>query len=332
MLREMDGLRAVLQERRVERGALDLDLQEQKLVLDDEGEVLEVTSRSRDRAHNLIEEFMLMANEAVAQAATVREIPIIRRDHPAPSDDDVETFLRFVRAVAPDVRVSGADDFQRVVSQVAERPVAPVINMALLRTLMRAQYTAEKGRHFALATDEYCHFTSPIRRYPDLQVHRAIFDAPKGKRGASKSDRTVLGAVAEHCTLREQRAEEAEREMNKLRAIAWLAHRVGERFTGVITTALDYGFFVRLDECMVEGMVHVSTLGGDFYQLHEPSFSLRGRRSAKSFGIGDTIEVRLRRADPIHRHVDLEYLHHRAEPVVASGGGTGSTRKRNRTR
>ncbi len=318
MVRAMDELREKLRARRLEGGALELDLEEQELLLDEAGEVLDVRVRPRDRAHNLIEEFMLLANEAVARIATSRSVGILRREHPAPSEEDVAQFLKLCRALVPGIRVVGERDFRELVERVRGRPIAPVINMALLRTLTRAQYGARKSLHFALAKEEYCHFTSPIRRYPDLQVHRVLFGpGAVAAARAGLGDLANLERMAEHLSAVERRAEEAEREMKKMRAIGWLRRRLGDRFAGVITAVFEYGFFVRLDETMIEGMVHVSTLDDDYYQLHEASFALRGRNKGRTFRVGDAIEVQLRAAEPMARQVDLVYLVHRAARETA---------------
>ncbi|MEE8142197.1 MAG: RNB domain-containing ribonuclease, partial [Planctomycetota bacterium] len=321
-LHTMDRLRKVLHRRRVQGGALDLDIAEPRVFLDKSGEVTEIREQRRDAAHHLIEEFMLLANEAVARLATERTLAIIRRVHPSPPEGDLEGFLRFCRVLAPGVQVSGPEDFQALVEAVRGQPAALILNLALLRTMSRAEYSAAKGLHFALATDEYCHFTSPIRRYPDLQVHRAldtVLGRSQGRTAGRKKghqlapeDSPSLEQMAQHCSFKERRAEGAEREMTKLRVIYWLRERLGDRFTGIITAVFDYGFFVRLDGILVEGMTPISELRDDYYLLHEAQFALRGRHKGKIFRLGDPVEVELRRADPLSRQIDLRYLHHRS--------------------
>lgn len=325
-LRHLEALRAALHRHRIERGALDLDLQEMRLRLDDDGEVLDVEARSRTRATHIVEECMLAANEAVARIASARGLAILRRTHDEPPEEDIVRFSKLCRVLAPGVRVDGPRDFQALVDSLGDDPAAPVVQLALLRTLTRAEYRASKGLHFALATDEYCHFTSPIRRYPDLQVHRALDDGLFGRRSRVMSEEAEarlasLETQAEHCSSLERNAEEAEREMSKLRAISWLVHRTGEQFTGVISTVRDNGFFVRLDETLIEGMVHVSTLTDDLYVYSDTHYALRGRHGGRIFRLGDAIEVRLEKADPLHRTIDLRYLQH----LTPEGGTKGRT-------
>jgi len=323
----MDRLRALLHARRLARGALDLELEEMRLRLDEEGEVLGIEARGRDRSHHLIEEFMLAANEAVARIASERGIAILRRVHDEPADEDVQKFLKLCRVIVPGVRVESARDLPRLAEALRGESAAPVVQYALLRTLTRAEYSAEKALHFALATDEYCHFTSPIRRYPDLQVHRALDDALFGGRRtlpeAAEARLAGLGAQAEHASSMERNAEEAEREMSKLRAISWLRLRIGERFAGVISAVRDNGFYVRLDDFLIDGFVHIRTLRDDLYVFSESQFSLRGRNAGRILQLGDPVEVRLAAADPLHRSIDLRYLQHL---YPAGERGTGEKR------
>jgi len=313
-LESMDQLRSLLHQRRRDRGALDLDLSEMRLRLDDEGEVVDVESSRRDRAHHLVEEFMLAANEAVARIATERSIAIFRRIHEEPPAEDVEKFLKLCRVLVPGEKISGSKDFPELAVRLGGEPAGQVVTLAMLRTLTRAQYGVGKALHFALATDEYCHFTSPIRRYPDLQVHRALdralFEGGVVLSEEAEAQLASLEIQADHLSDRERNAEDAEREMSKLRAISWLRYRVGERFSGVISAVRESGFFVRLDQSLIEGMVHIRSLRDDYYVFSEAQFALRGRNAGMLLRLGDQIEVRLEAADPLHRTIDLRYLQH----------------------
>ncbi|MEM7263579.1 MAG: VacB/RNase II family 3'-5' exoribonuclease, partial [Planctomycetota bacterium] len=310
MIEVANELRGLLRGRREKTGSLNLDLDAQRLVLDDDGEVAEIRVERGDESHQLVEECMLLANEAVARVATERDIPILRRVHPEPSEEDIDEFIAFCQTVIPSLKLNGAGDLQRAVDAVRGKPEAPVVNFALLRTLTQATYSAEAGLHFALAKEEYCHFTSPIRRYPDLQVHRAL-DARLFKDRMPKAWKAQvdnLEDIAGLCSRRERQAEEAEREMTKLRVISWLRRHIGERFTGIVTGVLEYGFFVRLDESLAEGMVHVRHLGDDYFEYQERDRSLRGRSSGRVYRLGTRVEVELVRADPVDRHVDLQVI------------------------
>ncbi|MHC4935304.1 MAG: ribonuclease R [Planctomycetota bacterium] len=323
-LEGLDRLRAALHARRMERGSLDLDLAEMRLRLDESGEVVSIEPKRRDRSHHIVEECMLAANEAVARVATERSIAILRRAHEEPPEEDVVRFLKICRVLAPGLRMRGTGDFPSLVEQLGEDPASPIIQLAMLRTLTRAAYAPAKALHFALATDEYCHFTSPIRRYPDLQVHRALDDALFGGRRTAEAEAeariAALGVQADHSSERERAAEDAERDMQKLRAISFIRHRVGDRLPGVVAAVRDHGFFVSLDEFLIEGMVHISTLRDDYYVHDESRFALRGRNTGRQFQLGDAVEVELTGADPLHRTIDLRYLQHLgSRPVPGEG-------------
>ncbi|MCA8960237.1 MAG: ribonuclease R [Planctomycetes bacterium] len=309
-VRTLEELRGVLRSSRLRDGALALELDAQHVQLDGDGEVIDVVVEKSDESHQLIEECMLAANQAVARVATERGIAILRRVHPAPSEEDIEEFIRFCQTVVPSARLRGPDDFQRLVDSLHGQPSAPIINFALLRTLTQASYSPERALHFALAKEDYCHFTSPIRRYPDLQVHRALdaalFGVKMPKAWREQSD--ALEEVAAHCSERERAAEDAEREMSKLRVISWLRRRIGERFDGIISAVLEFGFFVRLEGSLAEGMVHVRNLGEDYFEYDERRRSLHGRRTGARFRLGDRVRVELLRADPVSRQVDLRWL------------------------
>ena len=325
---KLNEVRSLLHDRRLEEGSLELEIDEMKLVLDDEGEVIDVRPRSRLTAHNLVEECMLVANEAVASIATARNIAILRRVHSPPEPESLEKFSRLCRVLAPEATVKDVADLSGVIGVVRQTPVAPVIFFALLQTLTRAQYSPDRQIHFALQKQEYCHFTSPIRRYPDLQVHQALdrhlFD---GVDPVIDPASVSLLEVGETCSTRERAAESAERDMTRSRAISWLRHRVGERFTGLVTSVRDQGFHVRLDEALIEGFVHVSLLKDDIYVFSDTQFALRGVNAGNMIRLGDPVEVELESVDLLQRDINLRYLHTRSGGSRGKGAGGVSGKK-----
>jgi len=327
----MADLRDILWRRRHGRGALDLDIPRLHLQVDGAGIVLGLGKDERDPSHHLIEEFMLAANEAVARFCGQEGIPLVTRIHPPPNEDRIGDFFFFLeqsnlagRITAGQVQPpggpgkrqgghGGADsgDLQRIVEATAGDVLAPVIHLALLRSLAHAEYAAEAGLHFALATATYCHFTSPIRRYPDLLVHQALDAHWDGRlRSASLrlAWREILPSLAEESSRTERRAEEAEREMTKLRLIRYLANRVGEEMDALVVSIHPFGFFVRAEETGIEGLVHVATLSDDFYVFDTDALCLRGQGGRRRFRLGDRVRVALAELDPDFREINFRYL------------------------
>ncbi|OUU20114.1 MAG: ribonuclease R [Planctomycetia bacterium TMED53] len=319
----LNQLREILLKRRLRQGALQLEIEEMKLVLDDEGEVIDVISREHLEAHGLVEECMLAANEAVATFASQHQLPILRRVHAPPDESELDKFIKLCRVLVSEAPVNSVDDLPKLIEVVTGSDLAPVVFFALLRSLTRAEYSPAKEVHFALQKQEYCHFTSPIRRYPDLQVHQILdrFFSTGGEGPKLSHEDVSLHELAENCSTRERAAEAAERDMSRLRAISWLRHRVGERFPGIVTSVRDQGFHVRLDGVLVDGFVHVSRLRDDHYVFNETHFALRGVNKGNMIRLGDPVEVELEGVDPLQRDIDLRYLHTR--PGARRGRGTG---------
>ena len=319
----LNQARQLLHDRRIRQGSLQLEIEEMKLVLDDEGEVIDVVSREPLLAHGLVEECMLAANEAVATLASREDLPVLRRVHAPPDEAELEKFIKLCRVLVPEAPINTVTELGKLVEAVKGSDVAPVVFFALLRSLSRAEYSPVKAIHFALQKLEYCHFTSPIRRYPDLQVHQALdkhlFSGGAGPKLGQES--VTLMELGESCSTRERAAESAERDMTRLRAISWLRHRVGERFPGIVTAVRDQGFYVRLDGVLVDGFVHVSRLRDDHYVYNETHFALRGINKGNMIRLGDPVEVELEGVDPLQRDVDLRYLHTR--PGARRGKGAG---------
>ncbi|MFO0950612.1 MAG: ribonuclease R [Isosphaeraceae bacterium] len=301
---QMLELAMILRKRRFARGALELNMPEVEVDLGDQGQVVGAHLASHDQSHQVIEEFMLAANEAVATHLTEKEAGFLRRSHGDPEPRKLDEFADFARSLG--VKIENPQsrfELQRVLAETSGKPEEYAVHFGLLRSLKQAAYTPEHEGHYALASENYCHFTSPIRRYPDLQVHRQLVALLEGKRPKGNHDElTVLG---EHCTRTERRAEAAEREIIKIKLLTYLETRVGETFHAVIVGVEDFGFFCRLAELPAEGLVHVTTLADDYYYLEFETHTLIGRRSGRRYRLGDRIEVRIVRIDVDRRELDL---------------------------
>ena len=304
MLGRMLDLAMILRKRRFARGALELNMPEVAVRLGDQGEVVGASLVSDDESHQVIEEFMLAANEAVAEFLTERNVGFLRRGHDDPEPSKLRLFAEFARGLGyPMETPQSRFEIQRVLRESADKPERHAIHYALLRSLKQATYTPEPKGHYALASRMYCHFTSPIRRYPDLQVHRQLAAILEGK--TPKADEEELAALAEHCTRTERRAEAAERELIKVKLLTYLEGHIGREFEAVIVGVEDFGLFAQLVEFPVEGLIHVTSLADDFYYLESESHTLIGRRSGRRFRLGDRLAVRVARVDVDRRELDL---------------------------
>ncbi|MGR3179298.1 MAG: ribonuclease R [Candidatus Anammoxibacter sp.] len=310
MLRDMKTLGQILFKNRLARGSIELDLPEVDLKLDDNGYITSVEKCTKDISHSIIEEFMLAANEAAANLAHKNKIPCFYRVHEEPEPDDLRDFAYFIKSLTKKkLNPFDKGQLQSVLDDVRGKPESYAVNLMLLRSFMRAEYSIKQHEHYALAIENYAHFTSPIRRYPDLIVHRALdryFDK-KASTDDSLSDKDVLKELTKHCSFTERRAEEAEREIIKTKLIRHIEDRVDEDFDGVITGVEEYGFFIQLQENLLEGLVHVKTLD-DFYILDKKNMTLKGERKRKTYRIGDKIRVRICRVDKIKKQVDFKVI------------------------
>ena len=311
MIESMDAVARRLAARRRERGSLDFDLREARLVLDEAGLVEDIVAADRNVAHRIIEEFMLIANETVAGHLEDRGLPALFRVHESPDPSRVADFDDFTatlghRLGAPPDRVQPRH-FQRLLARLqgapAERPVA----LLMLRTMQKAYYDPINVGHFGLASEVYTHFTSPIRRYPDLVVHRLLRELRRGRgpreRVAEPADE--LPEVARHVSAMERRAEDAEREIVQWKKVRFMADKVGDEFTGHVIGVTRFGLFVELVEHFVEGLVHVTGMGDDYYRFVESDHALFGETTGKVYRLGDRVEVQVVRVDPVRRQLDL---------------------------
>ncbi len=304
LLLRMRDLAMILRGRRKKRGALELNMPEAELEYDEQGRVTGGHFRSDDVSHQIIEEFMLAANEAVAEQLDRLGTAFLRRVHPAPDPFRLSAFADFARSLGYKMRTH-FDRFalQKILEESADRPERYAVHYALLRSLKQAVYSPEDEGHYALASDDYCHFTSPIRRYPDLTVHRQIGQFLRTGRAAA--DLAELVGLGEHCSKMERRAEMAERELVKLKLLSYLEERLGLEMEGIITGVADYGFFAQAEKLPVEGRVHISTLPDDYYYFEEETHSLIGRRSGRRFRLGDRVRVQVVRVDIQRRQLDF---------------------------
>ena len=304
MLARMLELAMILRKRRFKRGALELNMPEVEIDLGEQGEVVGAHLASNDVSHQIIEDFMLAANEAVASHLTEHKVGFLRRGHADPDPRKLKEFAEFAGSLGIEIRDAlSRFELQRVLAETADKPEAYAVHFGLLRSLKQAVYTPEEEGHYALASEDYCHFTSPIRRYPDLQVHRQLTAILAGKR--PRSDFDELAALAEHCTRTERRADTAERELIKIKLLTYLAGHIGERFHAVIIGVEDFGFFCRLIEFPAEGLVHITALADDYYYLESGTHTLVGRRGGHRHRLGDRIEVTVARVDIDRRELDL---------------------------
>ena len=352
MLAQMKELALILMAMRKKRGSIDFDLPEPEIIIGLTGQTEGIIRAERNLAHQLIEEFMLAANEAVAHSVTARDIPFLYRVHETPDPAKLQTFQEFVfgfgyefKLVEDKVKPS---ELQRLLAQADGRPEERMINYSLLRCMKQARYAAENVGHFGLAADCYCHFTSPIRRYPDLVVHRILKavlalaplpDLPplggegwlppqegEGRGGGRHASRQLaiaterLGEVAEHTSKRERVAMEAERDVVEMKKLQYMQQHVGEEFDGYITGVTGFGFFVELEKLFVEGLVHISTLTDDVYTHAEKQHSLIGRRTGRVFRIGDAARVSVASVSPATRRIEFVLAAHTASPSAPLTG------------
>lgn len=307
----MRELFEILNRRRHRRGSIDFDLKQPEIVLDDEGLVEAIIAAERNVAHRIIEEFMLLANETVAQHLDDNEVPTLYRIHEDPDPLKVEEFEEFVTTLgysigAPAEHVKPRH-FQKLVEKMRGTPEEKPIAFLMLRTMQKARYDPQNRGHFGLAAESYTHFTSPIRRYPDLVVHRTLRESRHGRMGEDRRDELTedLPEIARHTSERERRADEAERELVQWKKVRFMADKVGDEFDGYITGVTAFGLFIELIEHFVEGLVHVSTMADDYYRFVEKAHILQGEKTGKLYRLGDKVTVQVVKVDMERRQIDL---------------------------
>ncbi|MCI0361071.1 MAG: ribonuclease R [Planctomycetaceae bacterium] len=333
LLSRMHELAMIFRKRRLDGGSIELTLPEVKIDLDKRGEVVGAHLVTNTVSHQIIEEFMLAANEAVARMLGEAGLNFLRRIHEPPDPRKLHALTMFIRELGIECEsLESRFETKRVIAQVAGQPEEHAVNYAILRSMQKAVYGPEQVGHYALNKEHYCHFTSPIRRYPDLTIHRMIETLARGKsaRGGSDDfDRAVL--LGEHCSEREQRAEQAERELVKVKLLMFLAKKIGSQMDAVITGVEDFGLFAQGVELPAEGLIHVDSLGDDFYRYDRVTHSLAGHRRGNRFRLGDVIRVEVAHVDVDRRELDFRIV----RKVGHAGGETKSHRlppKRGRDR
>lgn len=308
MFEMMSVLRSVLRENRIKRGAIEFDFAECKIILDEKGVPTEIRPYYRNIATSIIEEFMLICNETVAERYHWLELPFVYRTHEEPDNEKMLYLSKFVRRFGHNIKGSKAftKSIQGLLHEVENTPEEPIINKVVLRSMKQARYTPNNIGHFGLAAKYYCHFTSPIRRFPDLQIHQIIKDNINGKLDTDKIDalNNALPEICRRCCVTERTAEEAEREADNLKKVQFMEDKIGQEFTGVISGVTNWGIYVELPNT-VEGMVSVNDLTGDYFVFEEEHMQLRGERSGKTYRLGDTVKIAVARANTEIRKIDF---------------------------
>ena len=310
MFVRMEKLAGILRGKRMKRGSIDFDFPETKVILDEQGNPSDIRPYDRNVATKIIEDFMLAANETVASDFYWRELPFVYRTHENPDTEKIQKLSTFINNFGYTLHI-GADEvhpkeLQKLLQKIDGTKEEALISRLTLRSMKQARYTIDNTGHFGLAADCYCHFTSPIRRYPDLQIHRIIKESLRGRLNEKRIDHYehILPEVAKHSSEMERRADEAERETVKLKKVQYMEQHIGEEFVGVISGVTEWGFFVELENT-VEGLVRVTELTDDFYQYYEDTYELVGEATNRRYKLGQKVLVRVEHCDRIMRTIDF---------------------------
>ncbi len=323
LMRELSSL---LRGERKKRGSIDFDFPECKIILDKDGRPIEIKAYERNVATDIIEDFMLAANETVAQHFYWMELPFVYRVHDVPDGDKIQklsTFINnfgyYMKAVGrTSSKVSSEEihpkEIQKLLTKIEGTPEEPMISRLALRSMKQAKYSIECTGHFGLACRYYCHFTSPIRRYPDLQIHRIIKEQLRGRLREERVShyREILPQVAKHSSETERRADEAERETDKLKKVEYMENYIGRCFEGVISGVTSWGIYVELHNT-VEGLIHVSKIPGDYYYYDESKCEMVGEATGRTFKLGMPVKVQVDGCDRFNRTIDFGLVEGREE-------------------
>ncbi len=316
----MAELSVILRNRRKKRGAIGFDFPESKIVLDRDGHPLSIMPYERNAANMLIEDFMLAANETVAQHFYWMEAPFVYRVHDKPDTEKVNQLNVFINNLGYYMKSVGRKDrkvsdeeihpkeIQKLLDKIAGTPEEAMVSRLALRSMKQARYSTECTGHFGLACQYYCHFTSPIRRYPDLQIHRIIKEQLRSRLNGERMEhyRGILNEVAKHSSETERRAEEAERETDKLKKVEYMEERIGSEFTGVISGVTAWGIYVELPNT-VEGFLHVSKLPGDYFHYNENTYEMIGDTTGRTYRLGEAVRIRVAGTDRFTKTIDFDF-------------------------
>ena len=310
LMKELSG---ILRSRRHTRGSIDFDFPESKIILNAAGKAIDVQPYEANVATRIIEDFMLLANETVAQEYCTGDYPFVYRTHENPDPEKIESLLMLLHNEGVNIQKSGQEitpgEIQEILESIEGMPNEAQISRLTLRTMKQAKYTTECSGHFGLAAKYYCHFTSPIRRYPDLQIHRIIKDNLRGRMNESKIEhyQSILPEVAKRSSEMERRADEAERETIKLKKVEYMQAHIGEEFDGVISGITKWGMYVELPNT-IEGLVHVTNMTDDHYEYNEERYEMIGMHTRKVYKLGEALRVQVLDADRLMRTIDFKIV------------------------
>ena len=310
-LKLMEDLMQILYDKRDSRGSIDFDFPETKITLDDQGKPIEIKKDERRIANRLIEEFMLVTNETVAEEYFWAEVPFLYRIHEDPNPEKLVDFAKFIHNFGYSLKGKEIHpkELQLLIQEIRGKKEELVISTLLLRSLRKAIYSSTPDTHFGLASKYYAHFTAPIRRYPDLMIHRIIKQYIKGKLSLDKQGRLekILPEIAEHTSMTERRADEAEREVADLKKAQYMKDKIGEEFQGIISSLTNFGIFVQLENT-IEGLVHFSNMLDDYYHFDEEKFHIIGERTNRLYKLGDEVTIKVIGVDIAKRNIDFQIV------------------------
>ncbi|MFA5577395.1 MAG: ribonuclease R [Tissierellaceae bacterium] len=310
-LKLMEELSKILSSKRERRGSIDFEFPETKIILDDKGIPLEIRKEDRRIANRIIEEFMLVCNETVAERFFWAELPFLYRIHEEPSAEKISDFNKLIHNFGYSLKGQEIHpkELQRLTKEIKGTKEETLISTLMLRSLKKAKYSSEADEHFGLAAQYYSHFTAPIRRYPDLMIHRIIKSYINGR----LSNRMIEGLevrlpeIADHTSMTERRAEEAEREVEDMKKAQYMMSYIGQEFEGIISSLTSFGMFVQLENT-IEGLVHFSNMLDDYYNFDEEKYHIIGERTKRIYHLGDMVKIRVLKADPVSRNIDFELI------------------------